>query len=155
MQVGDFNLWIQHSPQALLAGVVRGTAPKELKSVFQEALERICQEHVAALDGFDGDTRPFQSTGPYLDADGRAMLEGGGTLVLEGNERWRGPGHNSVLTTEEGQWMVHHTYDVQNQWAQRVLQIRTMWWSPEGWPKVGEPIFEPKARASTSVLKRE
>jgi OOP family OmpA-OmpF porin len=28
MQVGDFNIWVQYSPQALLAGVVRGIAPK-------------------------------------------------------------------------------------------------------------------------------
>ncbi len=81
--------------------------------------------------------------GPYVDADGRAMLDGGGTLVLAGDERWRGPGHNSVLTTDEGQWMVHHSYDMRNLRAQRILQIRPMTWTEEDWPEVGEPIFEP------------
>lgn len=85
--------------------------------------------------------RSRNAWGPYVDADGRAMLDGGGTLVLEGDERWRGPGHNSVLTTDEGQWMVHHTYDMQNLRAHRILQIRPMTWTEEGWPKVGEPIF--------------
>jgi OOP family OmpA-OmpF porin len=68
MQVGDFNIWVQYSPQALLAGVVRGIAPKELKSVFQEALERICQEQAAELDRFDGDATPFQRSSRYLES---------------------------------------------------------------------------------------
>ena len=31
-------------------------------------------------------------TGPYVDANGTPMLEGGGTLLLTGNKRWIGPG---------------------------------------------------------------
>jgi arabinan endo-1,5-alpha-L-arabinosidase len=111
-------------------------------------------------DGADSDYKVMVGraravSGPYTDVDGRAMLEGGGTLVLAGNERWRGPGHNSVLTTAAGQWLVHHTYDVQNLRAQRVLQIRPLTWSPDGWPRVGEPIFEPPVRPPRSVLKGE
>ena len=68
VQVGDFNLWVQHSPQALLAGVVRGTAPKELKSVFQGALEQICEDQAAELESFEGETTPFQRSVPYLDS---------------------------------------------------------------------------------------
>jgi arabinan endo-1,5-alpha-L-arabinosidase len=107
-------------------------------------------------DGADSDYkvmvgRSQEVTGPYVDAKGRSMLDGGGTLVLEGNDRWRGPGHNSVLTTDEGQWMVHHVYDVQNLRAQRMLQIRPMTWSEDKWPRVGDPIFEPKK--AQSILK--
>ena len=99
-------------------------------------------------DGADSDYkimvgRSRKVLGPYVDKDGRAMLDGGGTLVLKGNERWRGPGHNSVLTTDEGQWLVHHTYDMQNLQSHRILQIRPMTWTVEGWPKVGEPIVKP------------
>ncbi len=97
-------------------------------------------------DGADSDYKVMvgrspKVTGPYVDASGRKMLDGGGTLVLAGNERWRGPGHNSVLTTAAGQWFVHHTYDIENLPAQRILQIRPMSWTPAGWPKVGEPVF--------------
>ena len=81
--------------------------------------------------------------GPYSDADGRPMLEGGGTLVLAGNERWRGPGHNSVLITDRAQWLVHHTYDIHNLRAHRILQIRPLTWNASLWPQAGEPIFEP------------
>jgi arabinan endo-1,5-alpha-L-arabinosidase len=103
-------------------------------------------------DGADSDYkvavgRSKHVTGPYVDAEGRRLLEDGGTLVLEGDERWRGPGHNSILTTGKGQWMVHHTYDVKNLRAQRVLQIRPMMWSDDGWPTIGEPIFEPTPRS--------
>ena len=41
--------------------------------------------------------RSKKVTGPYVDAHGTYMMEGGGTLVLEGDERVKGPGHNSIL----------------------------------------------------------
>ncbi len=110
-------------------------------------------------DGADSDYkvvvgRAKNVLGPYQDAEGRAMLEGGGTVILENSQRWRGPGHNSVLTTAQGQWIVHHTYDIQNLRAQRVLQIRPLTWTEDGWPQVGEPIFEPPQRRSRTILKK-
>jgi arabinan endo-1,5-alpha-L-arabinosidase len=87
--------------------------------------------------------RSREATGPYVDADARQMLAGGGTLVLESSERWRGPGHNGIITTDAGQWMVHHTFDMQNLAAQRILQVRPMTWTKDGWPKVGEPLSVP------------
>jgi arabinan endo-1,5-alpha-L-arabinosidase len=87
--------------------------------------------------------RSKSATGPYVDAQGRPMLEGGGTLVIESSDRWRGPGHNGVITTDSGQWMVLHTYDMENLDAQRILQIRPMTWTKEGWPQVGEPLSTP------------
>jgi arabinan endo-1,5-alpha-L-arabinosidase len=110
-------------------------------------------------DGADSDYKVMvgrapRVNGPYIDASGRRLLEGGGTLVLQGDERWRGPGHNSILSTDQGQWLVHHTYDVRNLRAQRVLQIRPLTWSEDGWPEVGKPIFEPAPRPVRSILKR-
>jgi arabinan endo-1,5-alpha-L-arabinosidase len=126
--------------------------------IFREGFYYLFVSWDRCCDGADSDYkvmvgRSRQVTGPYLDADGRELLEDGGTLVLAGNERWRGPGHNSVLTTDKGQWLVHHTYDVQNLRAQRILQIRPLSWTEEGWPNVGEPIFEPEARPVRSILK--
>lgn len=90
--------------------------------------------------------RSRNSTGPFIDADGKSMLDGGGTLVIESSERWRGPGHNGILTTEDGQWMVLHTYDNENLQAQRILQVRPLTWTDGGWPKVGEPVATPRVR---------
>lgn len=87
--------------------------------------------------------RSRDALGPYVDADGKSMLAGGGTLVLESSERWRGPGHNGVITTDQGQWMVHHTYDMQNLRAQRILQVRPLTWTEDAWPQVGEPLATP------------
>jgi arabinan endo-1,5-alpha-L-arabinosidase len=80
--------------------------------------------------------------GPYVDRDGRPMLEGGGTVILSGDQRWRGPGHNCVLMTEIGDWMIHHTYDMQNLDKHRILQVRPLTWTDDGWPRVGPPISE-------------
>lgn len=78
--------------------------------------------------------------GPYVDFQGKPMTQGGGTLVLSNNDNWRGPGHNSVLTTDKGSWLVHHTYDTFHLENQRVLQIRPLYWTDGGWPVVGEPL---------------
>jgi arabinan endo-1,5-alpha-L-arabinosidase len=87
--------------------------------------------------------RSREATGPYVDASGKPMLDGGGTLVLKGDERWRGPGHNGVITTDGGQWMVHHSYDMQNLDAQRILLVRPLTWNKDGWPEVSEPLAVP------------
>ena len=80
--------------------------------------------------------------GPYLDYNGIDMAQGGGTLVLANNDNWRGPGHNSVLTTDEGHWIVHHTYNTNDIGAQRIGQIRPMYWTEDLWPVVGEPLSD-------------
>jgi arabinan endo-1,5-alpha-L-arabinosidase len=82
--------------------------------------------------------RADKVTGPYVDDQGKAMLEGGAMQVLAGQERWRGPGHNSILQTASGDFLVHHTYDAERKGI-AVLQIRPIAWD-NGWPKAGEPI---------------
>ena len=72
-------------------------------------------------------------TGPYADADGTPMLDGGGTMLLQGNNRWLGPGGESVLQHEDGDIMVFHAYDGTT--GQAYLQISTIAWV-DGWPKV-------------------
>jgi arabinan endo-1,5-alpha-L-arabinosidase len=78
-------------------------------------------------------------TGPYVDAEGREMLKGGGTLVLEGDDRWKGPGHNSVLSDDGTYYLVHHAYDAENR-GRPTLHIRPLKWTEDGWPKAGAPL---------------
>jgi len=77
-------------------------------------------------------------TGPYLDRDGKPMLDGGGTLVLDSRGHVRGPGHNSVLANGDQHWLVHHYYDA-DLFGVPTLQIRPLTWDQAGWPVPGEP----------------
>lgn len=76
--------------------------------------------------------------GPYTDAQGVAMMEGGGTLVLQGNTRYRGPGHNAVLFDGDRAYNIYHAYDA-NDSGNPVLRIAELVWNDEGWPISGGP----------------
>ncbi|HEU5458629.1 MAG TPA: arabinan endo-1,5-alpha-L-arabinosidase [Terracidiphilus sp.] len=77
--------------------------------------------------------RSREVTGPYLDATGKRMLDGGGTQLLAGNSRWVGPGGQSVLQLPHQDYLVFHAYDAVT--GKPALQISTIAWK-DGWPKV-------------------
>ncbi|HSV27458.1 MAG TPA: arabinan endo-1,5-alpha-L-arabinosidase, partial [Sedimentisphaerales bacterium] len=52
--------------------------------------------------------------GPYFDREGRDMREGGGTLLLQSDDEWIGPGHNDVFRDGGTDYIVHHAYDPRN-----------------------------------------
>lgn len=67
LQVGELTVWIEQGPQAFLAGVLRGNAPKELRPLFQEALEKIHLETKNDLKDFQGDASVFETVRPWLE----------------------------------------------------------------------------------------
>ena len=75
--------------------------------------------------------RSANVTGPYVDADGKPMLHGGGTALLTGNKRWFGPGGESILQQPGGDSIVYHAYDGTT--GHPFLQISTIDWTG-GWP---------------------
>jgi arabinan endo-1,5-alpha-L-arabinosidase len=75
--------------------------------------------------------RSHRVTGPYLDVDSKPMLEGGGTQLLTPNNRWIGPGGESVLLQPDGDIIVYHAYDAAT--GRPALQISTLTWK-NGWP---------------------
>lgn len=77
--------------------------------------------------------RSTKVTGPYLDEQGTPMLQGGGTQLLSANQRWLGPGGESLLQRPEGDLMVFHAYDAIT--GKPALQISTITWTG-GWPRV-------------------
>lgn len=77
--------------------------------------------------------------GPYVDDRGRKMTEGGGRLVLMSDGTWRGPGHNSVLQTDDGDFLVYHVVNAWTPDEGRLLQLRQFEWK-EGWPVVRFPL---------------
>ncbi len=66
-QVGELTVWVERGPMAFLAGVIRGSAPQDLRAVFQETLERIHLQFGVALSEFNGDSTPFAGTEPLLE----------------------------------------------------------------------------------------
>jgi arabinan endo-1,5-alpha-L-arabinosidase len=77
--------------------------------------------------------RSEKVTGPYLDERGIPMQQGGGTELLAANQRWLGPGGESLLQRAEGDLMVFHAYDAIT--GKPALQISTIAWT-DGWPHV-------------------
>ena len=67
-QVGDLSVWIEQGPHAVLAVVIRGTAPPELRRTMQETIEHVHARTGEALAAFSGDTAAFEVVRPALEA---------------------------------------------------------------------------------------
>ena len=67
MRVGELTVIVEQGPHALLAGVVRGTPPPELRRIFQEALEHIHRQLGEELEAFEGDASVFERARPVLE----------------------------------------------------------------------------------------
>jgi outer membrane protein OmpA-like peptidoglycan-associated protein len=68
VQIGELTVWIEQGPLALMAAVVRGNGPPELRTVFQEAVEAIHLEQREHLAAFRGDAGPFDACRHHLEA---------------------------------------------------------------------------------------
>ena len=67
-QVGELTVWVEQGPLAILAGVIRGNPPQDLKAVFAETIERIHRDQVRDLEAFEGNAAPFERSRPLLEA---------------------------------------------------------------------------------------
>jgi OOP family OmpA-OmpF porin len=68
LRVGDLAVIIEQGPYAILAGVIRGTAPDTLRTMFQDALETVHLQLGPELQAFTGDSAPFERARPNLEA---------------------------------------------------------------------------------------
>ena len=82
--------------------------------------------------------------GPYLDREGKPMLEGGGTPLVPPTDRWRGPGHNAVFREGDADWLLYHAYDAEENGAPK-LRVEKLGWDDAGWPAVKGPLTLPGA----------
>ena len=72
-------------------------------------------------------------SGPYLDRDGKPMLEGGGTLLLEGDKKeYEALGHCSAYHFPDGDVFFCHGYSVAKKGASVLVQKR-IHWTEDGW----------------------
>ena len=79
--------------------------------------------------------RSDKVTGPYVDANGTPLMEGGGTVVASGNDRYPGVGHCAVVSTKEGEKMLFHAYDRETGYNAGLL-VRPVTWDRNGWPSI-------------------
>ena len=72
--------------------------------------------------------------GPYLDSQGRKMLEGGGNLFFEGDKKeFEAAGHCSAYDWNGESWFVCHGYATKFNGGAILIQ-RPIKWNKEGWP---------------------
>jgi arabinan endo-1,5-alpha-L-arabinosidase len=79
-------------------------------------------------------------TGPYLDRTGKDMVDEGGSLVIESEGRYIGPGHAAIYRHTDGRFaFTFHYYDGNDQGKAR-LAARNLTWV-DNWPVVAESGF--------------
>ncbi|MDR2969936.1 MAG: family 43 glycosylhydrolase [Tannerellaceae bacterium] len=84
--------------------------------------------------------------GPYLDKEGKSMTDNHHEILIKGNDRFKGTGHNSeIVSDDEGaDWMFYHAIDVSNPTGRVLMMDRVRW--ENGWPVVdgGVPSLSAK-----------
>lgn len=78
--------------------------------------------------------RARSALGPYTDADGRALMHGGGTVVVRGDARFKGTGHNAYLRDGNRDYLIYHAYD-SARGGVPTLRISRIDWTSDGWPQ--------------------
>jgi len=82
--------------------------------------------------------------GPYLDKEGKPMMENNHEVVIARNDRFVGTGHNSEIVQDAvgNDWILYHAVSVANPKG-RVLMLDRVRWEND-WPYVdgGTPSIE-------------
>jgi OOP family OmpA-OmpF porin len=66
MSLGDFQVIIEAGPRALIAAVVRGKPPENLRNTFKVALEDVHKRARSRLQNYSGDPDDYQDLEPML-----------------------------------------------------------------------------------------
>lgn len=66
-EVGRFTVWVARGPLAVIAAVVRGHPPAELRTLLRDVVDRVHRDFGDDLASFAGDTTPFDICEPYLE----------------------------------------------------------------------------------------
>lgn len=66
LKVRELSVWIEHSPHAILAAVIRGNAPLNLREILIESIEKVQFQYENEFDEFKGETELFDDSRPIL-----------------------------------------------------------------------------------------
>jgi len=75
--------------------------------------------------------------GTYLDRGGVALTSGGGTILLSAHGNIIGPGGQSVFSDTDGDILVYHYYDGNNN-GYPALGINVLGWTSDDWPYIAK-----------------
>jgi arabinan endo-1,5-alpha-L-arabinosidase len=81
--------------------------------------------------------RSEQIKGPYVDKEGKQMMDGGGTQLVSGDNSWKGPGQSAVLFVDDRAYNIYHAYASSN--GRATLRVSELVWDSDGWPISGGP----------------
>jgi flagellar motor protein MotB len=116
IRMGEIEVVLAYAQDAILAGFVRGVAPRKLSRVFQDSLDAIEQKKAEALHTFSGDTSRFDSCRPQL----QACLLGGGKPDQPASTSWGARallfGLPSLLVLALAGWWIY-TAAIQRRWT--------------------------------------
>jgi outer membrane protein OmpA-like peptidoglycan-associated protein len=116
---GDHSIWIEHGPEAILAAVIRGMPPVELRSRFRNLLEETHRRCVDVLENFDGRTAFFTII--------KRDLEDALTYQVRQRRKVFSP-LLCLLTTAAiglGAWWTWRAYDNHRHWTALVARIES------------------------------
>lgn len=90
--------------------------------------------------------------GPYVNKEGKRMLDNHYTTIIKGNDRWKGPGHNSEIITDDNgdDWLLYHAVDTHAPQEGRMMLLDKITWSDDGWPSVNDGT--PSTTAQTAPV---
>lgn len=107
-----------------------------------------CEGEKSTYDVRVGRSESFK--GPYLDKEGKSLMENGGTVILRKNTGaggFVGPGHNGDIVTDKAgkTWMIYHAFDKKELKKGRVMLLDRVKWKT-GWPVIenSEPGLDPQ-----------
>lgn len=94
--------------------------------------------------------------GPYVDKQGRKMLDNRHEVLLSGDNDVKGSGHDSqIITDDKGQdWIYYHGFDVNEANAGRKMYLDRVNWDKDGWPTIGNG-YPAKSGTVPSIKKRK
>ncbi len=78
--------------------------------------------------------RSRDPVGPYLDKAGHDMLHDGGTIFLQTDGDFIGPGHAGIVSADGQDWVSCHFYDGAHR-GRPTLGIFPLRWGADGWPE--------------------
>jgi len=67
VELGDYVVWLERGPYAVLACVIRGVAPYDFRELMRTLLEFIHAKYRSELEHFSGDNTPLEPCGSTLE----------------------------------------------------------------------------------------